>query len=107
MPGVSARKRGQRERRDRESKLEPAERMALLHDLSQTPAAVKARAARPREDGWSAEQRKARKARKRRVLGWLTHRDDALERGWQPEQRPLTGDRLWRLLPVDILTVAR
>ena len=41
------------------------------------------------------------------VQGWLTHRDDALERGWQPEQRPLTGDRLWRLLPVDILTVAR
>ena len=107
MPGVSKRKRGQRERRNRESKLEPADKAALLHGLSQTPAAVKARAARPREDGWSLEQRKARKARQRRVKEWFTHRDDALERGWQPEQRPLTADRLWCLLPADILTVAR
>ena len=101
MPAASKRKRGQRGRRDRESKLEPAERTVLLHELSQTPKAVAARAARPREDGFSAEERRACRRRKRRVKAWMTRREDEEPR---TERAPATT---WLLLPSDVLTVAR
>ena len=101
MPAASKRKQGQRDRRDRESKLEPAERTVLLHELSQTPEAVAARAARPREDGFSAEERRACRRRKRRVKAWMTRREDEEPR---TERAPATT---WLLLPSDVLTVAR
>ena len=98
MPAVSKREKGQRGRRDVEYTLQPAERRSLLNEYSQTPAAVRARAARPREDGWSEEDRMARKARKRRVQAWLTRRED---------EEPRTVRTTWLLLPSDVLTVAR
>ena len=101
MPAKSKRSKGQRDRRECEAKLPPDERAALLNDYSQTRGAVAARDRRPREGVREAERRK------RRVQGLLTHRDDALDAGWHPEWRPLAGERRWRSLPADVLTVAR
>jgi len=101
MPARSNRRRGQKGRRDREAKLPPDEKAALLNEYSQSHGAVAARDARPHED-WDTARR-----RKKRVQGWLMHRDDALDRGWQPEGRPHAGETRWRSLPADVLTVAR
>ena len=101
MPAKSRRSKGQRDRREREAKLPPDDRAALLNDYSQTRGAVAARDRRPREGVREAERRK------RRVQGLLTHRDDALDAGWHPEWRPLAGEKRWRSLPADVLTVAR
>jgi hypothetical protein len=92
MPAKSKRPKGQRDRREREAKLPPDERAALLNDYSQTRGAVAARDRRPREGVREAERRK------RRVQSLLTHRDDALDAGWHPEWRPLAGERRWRSL---------
>ena len=73
----------------------------LLHELSQTTKAVAARAARPREDGFSAEEGRACRRRKRRVKAWMTRREDEEPR---TERAPATA---WLLLPSDVLTVAR
>ena len=101
MPAKSKREKGQKGRRDREAALPPEERSVLLNEYSQTRGAAAARARRPRE-----EQDEARR-RKRRVQDRLTHRDAWLERGWRPEWTPSPGERRWRSLPSDILTVAR
>ena len=60
MPAKSKRTQGQRDRRAREATLPPEERSELLNEYSQTRAAVAARAARPREEQWTAQQRKRR-----------------------------------------------
>ena len=101
MPARSDRRRGQKNRRDREAKLPPDEKAALLNEYSQSRGAVAARDARPHED-WDTARR-----RKKRVQGWLMHRDDALDRGWQPELRSHAGETRWRSLPADVLIVAR
>ena len=72
MPPPSRRQAGQRGRREREAKLPSSDKRVLLYEFSKTPAAIAARAARPREDGWEPEQVAARKKRKKRVQRLLT-----------------------------------
>ena len=101
MPAKSKRENGQKGRREREAKLPTDERSVLLNEYSQTRSAVANRAARPREEHQDAWRRK------QRVQDRLTHHDAWLERGWQPEWTPSPGERRWRSLPSDVLTVAR
>ena len=112
MPTKNRRSQGQKRRQDRETNLPPDERSKLLNELSQTPGAIAARSARPREDLWTSTHRKRRvqvrvlsppidRCRRSptlsaRAQAWLTHADDAPKR-----QGPL------RKLPSDILTVER
>ena len=60
MPAKNRRSQGQKRRQDRETNLPPDERSKLLNELSQTPGAIAARAARPREDLWTSTRRKRR-----------------------------------------------
>ena len=60
MPDKNKRSQGQKKRQVRESNLPPDERSMLLNEFSQTPGAIAARAARPREDLWTMTRRKRR-----------------------------------------------